>query len=205
MIITAKIEQEILAVECDEVYESVATQILEIISQQAQSGHRIFDGMTIQFGWVRLTLRRCGLQFILYEPDFSHDPTNDLRSNLDCSIEVYLRQQEVIDEISLNTWSPTGCFEEIVAAHGCLAELRLIAKHYADRQGVKGWVIFRAESKEPLTIETLSSQYGKLPVWQLLNARSSLLPYLALPSGYTVILNGDIAEKIFNDQGDLWS
>jgi hypothetical protein len=200
MIVSALIQLDLVALECDEAYQPIATQMLALITEQVRQGVCLRDGMSIQFGWVRLTLRRRDQYLLLHEPDFSGDPLNSLRPNLDWTIDVHLAQQEVIADLALDTWSPTDCFEELVAAIGSLQEPRLIAKHYEDRAGVKGWVIFRAQDPRLVTIDTLSEQYGKLRVWQLLHLRPSLLRYLALPSGYTVFLNGDDAERIIREE-----
>jgi hypothetical protein len=202
--IAAQVGQEQVFAECDREYRSVAKQILALMNSESAKGSPVFESMTIQFGWTAFMLKRDSGKLMLHEPDFDSDPMTNLRRNIDCSIRVYLQQQAVIADLGLSNWKPTRFFEDIVAAHGSLSERRLIAKHYKDSQGITGWVIFHAESNQPLTLETLPDQYGKLPAWQLLHARPGLLSYLALPPGFTVFLNGDDAEKIINDAGDIW-
>jgi hypothetical protein len=202
---SAQIGREKVYLECDPQFASVGEQILDLINNEARSGSEVFAGMSIQFGWSLLTLRHVAGRIVLHEPDFAHDPTSMYRPDVTCSIDVYLRQQAVIQAFGLTAWSPAGCFDEIIAAHGSLTDHALIAKHYSSSSKEKGWVLFRKQDDRPLSAGDLSSQYGKLPVWQLLHIRPALLDFLALPAGFTVFLQGDALEQAFNDNGELWS
>lgn len=56
-----------------------------------------------------------------------------------------------------------------------------------------------------LRILKSSIRSATLAVWQLLHHRPGLLAYLALPTGYTVFLFKNRAERVINQDGDMRS
>jgi hypothetical protein len=205
MRLSARIGKSELHAECDDKYAAIAKQLLALIKETASDGTPVLDGTTIQFGWTTFTMKLVEGKLTLHEPDFDHDADSLLRPNISCSLDIYLRQQAVIADFGLSSWHPANCFEEVLAANGSLSKQRIIAKHYSDAHGETGWVIFDSESKEHLTLDTFPEQYGKLPVWRLLQIRPSLLAYLALPPGYTVFVSNNKAERVINEDGEMWS
>jgi len=196
--------QEVQA-ECRSELAPVAEQLLARMHAGALEGASVFERSTVQFGWTTFTLKRRLGKLALHEPDFSRSPETRLRHDLSCSIEVYVRQQATIADLGLSDWNPAGCFEEIVAAHRSLAEPRLIAQRLAHPSGESAWFVFRADAEPPASLESLPGEYGKLPVWRLLQARPGLLPYLALPVGFTVFLDRAAPTKILSPDGEVWS
>lgn len=196
--------QEVLA-ECRAEFAPIVERLLLQMHDQAGLGASVFEGTTIRFGWTTFTIKRRLGKLALHEPDFARSPESRLRHDVSCSIEVHLRQQGVLADLGLTEGEPAGCFEEIVVAHRSLAEPKLIARRLADPRGASAWFVFRAGQDAPLTLESLPGQYGKLPVWRLLRERPSLLPYLALPVGFTVLLDAAAPTKILSPDGEVWS
>ena len=201
---TGRIADRTVKAHADAEYGFVVEQVFGLMNEQAKAGVAVFEGMTIQFGWTRFTLKNLDGDLTLLEPDFENDPTANLRKDLRCSIAVYLRQQALIADLGLSTWSPVPFYDDVVAAHGALAAPRIIAKHY-EAADESGWVIFDAETTHTLTEDSLAEQYGKIAVWRLLKDRPELLDVLALPEGFTVFLNGPAVERVINEQGEEWS
>src|SRR5262249_25141346 len=60
---------------CDDAFAVQTRSLLEAVA--SLKGKGLADGVTVQFGWSVLTLRRRGDELLVCEPDFDGDPFRD--------------------------------------------------------------------------------------------------------------------------------
>src|SRR5438270_5401230 len=88
-----------LVVRCDDAYARQAESLLDVVARFRGEGKGLADGVTVQFGFSLLTLKRRGDQLLVCEPDYGGDPFHAIREDVTCTLAVLLGQAAVINRL----------------------------------------------------------------------------------------------------------
>lgn len=200
----ARIGDQKLTLHCAAAFKEYALWFLGEVEQQHAAGQTIFAGMCISCGWSVVTLRADGDSLAVCEPDFDGDPLRAVRPDLTCTFQVFDRQRQLLKRLGLDEGDPARFDEEIIAVRSCLDKPRVVIKRFVDGTGAAGWAVLPVE---PLKAGGYQPERDlvKLPVWQLLRKRPSLVQVLALPKGFGAVFDGDKLLWVENAAGEhLW-
>lgn len=194
-----QIGNNIVAVQCETHLKEEAEKLLEILKKYQSQGKLIDDGAKEQIGWSTLTLRRCGSELLVYEPDFWGDPFSDLREDITCTLTFLAKQNKLLTKIGVSE-VPTIFSEKVTLTKGCLD----VPQIYLEREqpkfpGDSGWYIDR--------IENIHTEIKREVMWvyQLLYYRPELLQVLSLPTSYFVAFDGNRINSIVNQKHEnIW-
>ena len=191
-----------LVARCDDGLAVQARSLLELLAGLRGKGKGLADGVTVQFGWLVLTLRRRGKKLLVCEPDFDGDPFHDLREEVSCTLSVLVGMTAVLNRLGVNGLS-ARFDDKVVAAKGRLAERRVYLQRSKPRPGDSGWYVGPVDGRVP---EKKPASYESLYVYELLRRRPNLLRVLALPPGFLAVFDGDEVEAIVDpNNNDVWN
>jgi hypothetical protein len=187
---------------CDDAFAEPANSLLQAVASFRGRGKGLNDGVTIQFGWSILTLRRQGDELLICEPDFSGDPLTEVREDVTCTLAVLVGQAALINRLGVEPVE-VRFDESVLVARGCLADRRVFLQRGDPSPGDSGWYVGPVDSPAP---EQKAENFESLPVFELLSRRASLLQVLGLPPGYLTVFDGDEIDAIFDEQDrNVWA
>jgi hypothetical protein len=183
--------------------DSVSKQVqwvLELLVRLGRERDLLKDGARIRVGWVILTLRGQGADLAILAPAFDRDPFHDLTEDLTVFLSVQAKQNDLLRLLGLDG-EEVSFQDKVVTAKGALIASHVYLERTSDRaRGDSGWYVGPSDdSAKPATLE------GHL-VYELVSLRPALLPILALPSGYLVVVAGEEIQAVLNEKNvDVWA
>jgi hypothetical protein len=191
-----------LVARCDDGLAVQARSLLELLAGLRGRGKGLADGVTVQFGWSVLTLRRRGKKLLVCEPDFDGDPFHDLREEVSCTLSVLVGMTAVVNRLGVKPVE-ARFDDKVVLAKSCLAERRVYLQRSEPRPGDSGWYLGPVDRPAP---KKHPDSYESLFVFELRRRRASSLQVLALPPGYLAVFDGDEVEAIVDpNNNDVWN
>jgi hypothetical protein len=202
---TRQVGDATLAVQCRSALEAQAAWLLDTISAFKSQGKGLADGVRIQVGWSLLTLQQRGGELVVCEPAYADNPFSALSDDVSATLTVLAQQRDLLAKLGVQ-----GAFalfnEKIVLLRGALNVEHIYLERSEPTAGDSGWYIAPVEGDAPDESADPNEVYESIYVYQLLQSRPSLLPVLALPSGYLVVFQGQQIEAVLNESGvNVWS
>jgi hypothetical protein len=152
------------------------------------------EGLALRWGWSELVLVRSPdgpLQ--LHEPDFGGDPIEDFRPDVTATLQVQAATRELLARCGVHP-HPVR-FDELVVVAGDPfdASVLMAQRNPPSAPGDSGWYVSARPGFE-------EGALAPRMVFELLDARPGLLPTLALPAGWQVVLEGDDVVRVVDDR-----
>ncbi|MBG1241065.1 immunity protein Imm33 domain-containing protein [Nostoc sp. NZL] len=188
---------------CPDDLEHQAQALLDKLAEINQQKSNLKDGTKVEFGWSILTLRGNEDELVVCEPYFSDDPFQNYLPVVDDTLRVITEQIELLNRVGVEGVNPSFQ-DKVVIAKGSLQANHIYLERKSPEANThnSGWYIGEVTQDKP---EQTDDNFEAVYVYQLLNQRPALMPILALPPGYLVIVNEDIIEAIFNkDNQNIW-
>jgi hypothetical protein len=187
ILLTRKVGPQTLAARCSKVFEGMGEQLLERLAALAGKGKGLADGVTIQYGFSKLTLRQVDDLLVVHEPVFRTCAHDELVPFVDATL-LYLDQQLDLCNSCRVQPQECSCYQRMVLATGCLEAERLTmcgVEPTADDDS--GWSLDFADREET----PRDAQLGTIHAIHLAHHRPQLLRALFLPVGCFVNVEGD--------------
>ena len=198
MILTRKIGSQSITVECAEVLQPAACDVLETLAELAKSGTLLRDGLRVQFGWSLLTLRAEADGLRVCEPRFSGDPRGEQSPTLDITLSVLAEQVRWLHRMDEKGKDVVFDQKIVHTLDGLEAEDIFALRGESTTESDSGWSVARVpRGGEGIDMSNLSG----LPIYRLLGTRVGLLAILTLPEGYLVRLQGNEVTEITDAEG----
>lgn len=192
MKIIKKISGREVIVSCSEPLSALAQDVLETIETVSATSAKPLDTVRIRFGWSLLTLvETLNGNLVVCEPDFDGDPLRQTRPTIDVTLSVLARQVAFLRRVSAPPFEVR--FDQFtIVKRGALAAKRLLmTRQTVNEADDSGWYL--AEEGDAAATTSPDDLIG-VRVFALLQQRAGALPALALPPGFTVLLE---QEQIF--------
>jgi hypothetical protein len=177
-----------LVVRCDSSLATQAEWLLRTIAKVLEAT-QFKEGMTIQVGWTRFSLRTQGGRVIVCEPSFHGNPFAASSTDVTVSLAVLSAHDEMIQLLGVEP-EPVSFHHSVLIQRGCLSERRVFMQRKSAVEGdASGWcigVVGRESSfaDDPDSVEWIRAT-------ELLRVRRPLVIPLFLPAGYVVTWDGD--------------
>jgi len=202
MIFERVIASQRIVAECVASLAPAVGDIFKTFADLSQSGKPLHAGLSVRFGWSRLTLAEDPAGLRICEPRFSGDPLHDLNPALDTTINVLVSQVAVLRRVR-ERGEDVFFDQQILLAPGALTapeifSLRVERTSEAD----SGWSIAPVPAPGQ-GIDT--SNLAAAPIYRLVGSQAGLLSILTLPQGYLVRLRrGEVVEVDGPDGRTRW-
>jgi hypothetical protein len=192
-----------LVVRCDSTLATQAEWLLRTVAKVLEAT-QFKEGMTIQVGWTRFSLRTQGGRVLVCEPSFHGNPFTASSTDVTVSLAVLSAHDEMIQVLGVEP-APVSFHHSVLIHRGCLSERRVFMDRKSAAEGdASGWCVGlvgqeRAFGSAPAELEWIRST-------ELLRVRRPLVIPLFLPPGYMVAWDGDeIVSLVGRDEQDRWS
>jgi hypothetical protein len=198
VILSRRIDDEVVTIECDASLEDAAGDVLETLRRLARSGARLRKGYRMRFGWSVLTLRAEDGGLRVCEPRFSGDALTELSPTLDTTLGVLVEQVGWLRRLGVHG-EDVSFDQQVVLAEGALEAAETFAlRSPATSESDSGWSVAPVpDGQQDVDLGRLTP----LPVHRLVDTAPGLLPVLALPEGYLVRLRGRDVREISDGTG----
>jgi hypothetical protein len=179
-----------LVVRCDASLATQAEWLLRTVAKVLEQT-QFKEGMTIQVGWTRFSLRTQAGRVLVCEPSFHGNPFTASNLDVTVSLAVLSAHDEMIHLLDVEP-EPVSFHHSVLIQRGCLSERAIFMDRKSAAQGdASGWVVgvvgeedAFAEQPDPDKVEWIRST-------ELLRVRRPLVIPLFLPPGYVVTWDGD--------------
>jgi hypothetical protein len=192
-----------LVLRCDSTLATQAEWLLRTVAKVLEAT-QFKEGMTIQVGWTRFSLRTQGGRVLVCEPSFHGNPFAASSTDVTVSLAVLSAHDEMIQLLGVDP-EPVSFHHSVLIQRGCLSERRVFMDRKSAAEGdASGWCVGlvgkeRAFGSEPAELEWIRST-------ELLRVRRPLIIPLFLPPGHVVSWDGDeIVSLVGRDDQDRWS
>jgi hypothetical protein len=176
-------------------------KILTVLAELHGEGVAFDDGYRFPFGWTTLTIKAVGDQLVIHEPDYeAEDPESSARPDLSASIDVLMRQRELLDRLGIRG-AEVGYDAHVLIVAGAIEEREVYMFRVAG-PGARssGWRLAQTNPGDG------EMEVESLPVYVLLRRRPALLTPLLLPPGYTAAFEGEEIVTILDaEDAVVWS
>ena len=191
---TARLGDERVRLECSDAVADLVPPVLNLLTALHEHGEPMAAGLALRWGWSELVLVRSpdgALQ--LHEPDFGGDPLEDLRPDVTATLQVQAATRELLASCGVQP-HPVR-FDELVVVAGDPfdASVLMAQRNPPSAPGDSGWYVSARPGFE-------DGALSPRMVFELLDARPGLLPALALPAGWQVVLDGDDVVRVVDDR-----
>jgi hypothetical protein len=179
-----------LVVRCDSGLATQAEWLLRTVGKVLEATP-FKEGMTIQVGWTRFSLRTQAGRVLVCEPSFHGNPFVASSTDVTVSLAVLSAHDEMIQLLGVEP-EPVSFHHSVLIHRGCLSERRIFMERKSAAEGdASGWVVgvvgqepsFQ-EAPDPEKVEWIRST-------ELLRVRRPLIVPLFLPPGYVVTWDAD--------------
>jgi hypothetical protein len=182
--------QTALVVRCDPGLATQAEWLLRTVAKVLEATP-FKEGMTIQVGWTRFSLRTQAGRVLVCEPSFHGNPFVASSTDVTVSLAVLGAHDEMIHLLDVEP-EPVSFHHSVLIQRGCLSERRVFMERKTAAEGdASGWCVgvvgdeqVFAERPDPERTEWIRST-------ELLRVRRPLVIPLFLPPGYLVRWDGD--------------
>jgi hypothetical protein len=145
------------------------------------------EGMTIQIGWTRFSLRTQAGRIVVCEPAFHGNPFSQSNQDVTLSLAILGAHDEMIQALGVEP-EPISFHHSVLISRGCLSERRLVMHRRTAVQGdVAGWTI-GVEGEEVVEEEERAEW---IRATEILRVRRLLIVPLIAPVGWKVTWDGD--------------
>ncbi len=179
-----RIGSRLFTASCNDDVELQARWLLGQLQSLHDQGVTLLHNTRLRVGWSIVTLRVFGGRVHLCEPQFAGDPVSGQIDDISLTLQVTSEQLALTRELAVRP-EPTLYLESIRVAPGALTTHAVRLERTSLRSlGESGWSLLAEDSSQPET-------WTRVPSFQLLEARPSMLRALMLPSDYRVSFLGD--------------
>ncbi len=175
-----------LLVRCDARLTTQAEWLLRTMAKVLEA--TVFrEGMTVQIGWTRFSLRTQAGRVVVCEPAFHGNPFAQSNQDVTLSLAVLGAHDEMIQALGVEP-EPVSFHHSILIWRGCLSEKRVVMKRRTAAEGdASGWTI-GIESEEVVLGDDRAEW---IRATEILRVRRALLVPLIAPVGWAVTWEGD--------------
>jgi hypothetical protein len=186
-----------LVVRCDSSLATQAEWLLRTVAKVLDAA-QFKEGMTIQVGWTRFSLRTQAGRVLVCEPSFHGNPFAASSTDVTVSLAVLSAHDEMIHLLGVEP-EPVSFHHSVLIQRGCLSERRIfMARKSAAEGDASGWCVGLvgeerafAGKPDPEKIEWIRST-------ELLRVRRPLTIPLFLPAGYVFTWESDVVTSLEN-------
>ena len=179
-----------LVVRCDSSLATQAEWLLRTVAKVLEAA-QFKEGMTIQVGWTRFSLRTQAGRVLVCEPNFHGNPFAASSIDVTVSLAVLSAHDDMIQLLGVEPESVSFHHSALIQ-RGCLSERRIFLERKSAAEGDgSGWCVgvigeegVFAEDPDPEKVELIRCT-------ELLRVRRPLIIPLFLPPGYVVRWDGD--------------
>ncbi len=191
---TAQLGDERVSVECLDGAAHLVPPVLSLLTALHEYGEPMTEGLVLRWGWSELVLvRGADGRLQVHEPDFGGEPLEDFRPDVTSTLQVQAATRELLASCQVEPL-PVRFDELLVAAGDAIAAPVLMAqRNEPSAEGDSGWYLGARPGFEDGDLATRM-------VFELLDLRPALLPALALPAGWQVVLDGDSIVRVVDDR-----
>jgi hypothetical protein len=185
---TTRLGDESVSVDCLDSAAEHVPWLLQRLSAAHEQGVRFTAGAVLRFGWSVLVLRRePDGRLQVCEPDFSRDPTADLRPEVSTTLRVQAATRDLMAYLGVLDPVPVAYDQTLRAVGDVLdSEVLHLVRSVGDARS-SGWF---ATGSLRSGADALADPVP-MPVHRMLVHRPTLVPALALPVGSVVTMQGD--------------
>jgi hypothetical protein len=195
--------QTALVVRCDRSLATQAEWLLRTVGKVLEATP-FKEGMTIQVGWPRFSLRTQAGRVLVCEPSYHGNPFVASSTDVTVSLEVLSAHDELIQLLGVEP-EPVSFHHSVLIQRGCLSEPRIFLQRKSSAEGdASGWCVGVVGEEESFArgddgVEWIRST-------ELLRVRRPLVIPLFLPAGYVVSWNVDDVVTLQSGDGvERWS
>jgi len=190
---TARLGDERVSVECSDGAAHLVPPVLSLLTALHEYGEPMTEGLALRWGWSELVLvRSADGRLQVHEPDFGDDPLESFRPDVTTTLQVQAATRDLLATCQSEP-RPVRFDELLVAAGDAIAAQVLMAqRNEPSAEGDSGWYLGARPGFEEVALKPRM-------VFELLAARPALLPALALPAGWQVVLDGDRIVRVVDD------
>jgi hypothetical protein len=184
--------QTALALRCDARLSTQAEWLLRTVGKVLEATP-FREGMTIQVGWTRFSLRTQAGRVLVCEPSFHGNPFAASNLDVTLSLAILAAHDEMIQALGVEP-APVSFHHSVLIARGSLSERRVFMerRHAADGDD-SGWCVGIVGQPAPTEA---SDDAEWIRATELLRVRRPLVIPLILPAGYVVVWDGDTIESL---------
>ena len=159
------------------------------------------EGMTIQVGWTRFSLRTQAGRVVVCEPAFHGNPFTQSNQDVTLSLAVLAAHDEMIQALGIEPES-VSFHHSVLIRRDCLSEQRVGMKRRRVAEGDdSGWVVGLDDDAA-----TESDRAEWIRTTELLRVRRPLIIPLIAPPGWAVAWNGELIESMTDaSSADRWT
>ncbi len=191
---TARLGDEHVCVQCEDSFAHLVPPVLNVLTSLHERGQPMVEGLTLRWGWSALVLVRIeDGRLQAYEPDFDDDPLENVRPDATATLRVQAATRELV---SLCRTDPLPVLYDdlVVVAGDVLTSPVLMAQRNPPAEvGDSGWYV---GSRPGFEVDPPTPRM----VFEMLEHRPALLPALALPAGWQVVVEGDRLSRVVDAQ-----
>lgn len=179
---------------CRDELRDQANWLAKLVEGRATSETDLVEGATFQVGWSILKLVATTDGLALCEPDFDSDPFNCFRNDVSATLDVLLKQRELLARIRC---SPVDIRfdDKVVILKGCLEEEGVYGERSQPKSGDSGWYFGPTRDHPTPGVVDLEA----ILAFQLLHRRPQLLTAMCLPVKWIVVWHGTEIKGIANE------
>ena len=177
-----------LIARCDGSMSTQAEWLLRTIAKVLEATP-FRDGMTVQVGWTRFSLRTQTGRVLICEPSFHGNPFTASNLDVTLSLAVLSAHDDMIQVLGVGP-EPVSFHHSVLIERGCLSERRLFMKRQSAVEGdASGWYV-GVFGQAMIPVEEVE-RVELIRSTELLRVRRPLVIPLFLPAGYSVAWDGD--------------
>ena len=180
-----------------QVVSELRPQAEGILALFAQHASELADGFSLWVGWGPLTVRASAGGFTVEAPDYATDPRASTTSDLSLVIWLIVGMQAITtgSDVAPEEVSYT---DDVIVTRGALEAPMLVMSRTAERSpGDSGW--FVEPFPQSADRDWTPSDLERMPAWRVLQSRREVARALALPSGYSVIVQPDAIRAVVRE------
>ena len=200
-----KVADTALVVRCDARLATQAEWLLRTLGKVLEATP-FKEGMTIQVGWTRFSLRTQTGRVVVCEPSFHGNPFAASSLDVTVSLAILSAHDDMIQLLGVEP-EPASFHHSVLIVRGCLSEARLFMVRRTAAEGdASGWCVGVAGAEAAFGGEPDPGEVEWIRSTELLRVRRPLVIPLFLPAGYVVKWDGDAVTSIANAaHQELWS
>jgi len=187
--------------QCHEVLATQAQWLLEYLKKKfSLESDKLKDGFKIQVGWSILCFLERDGELVLAEPNYQENPFQDWRDDITDTLTVQAQQNHILQLLGITDSTPALFQDKVVYAKNAFFEKQVRLERGLNPQpGDSGWYV------GPVTGSKDNPSYEAIYVYQLIHHRPALLQLLALPYGFSAVVEGNDVVKIEGPGGKVYN
>jgi hypothetical protein len=191
-----------LVVRCDASLSTQAEWLLRTVGKVLEATP-FREGMTIQMGWTRFSLRTQAGRVVVCEPAFHGNPFVASSVDVTMSLAILSAHDELIQLLGIEP-DPVSFHHSVLIGRGCLSERRVFMERRHGTEGDdSGWCVEQVGRPTP-TESTDAAEW--IRATELLRVRRALVVPLILPAGFRVTWDGEAITSVESpSREDRWS